>query len=258
MAFQCSKEDYQLCLDLTLKKEPIFSVERKRGNRAIIVNDKVAVLNANQFEIKLGAKEKKEVVSLIANVKKGFTKFLTKNGFYVEPIEQRHGSYFHNQHLFNALPVDGKFILIDVSHCYWRIAYLLGYISERTYSNTLKKKDGMKLWRNMALACTIAPKTREYYWHKVKIMEISEDTSQYQQMYKNIRYRAYNLMGDICAKIGQKNCFGYRTDGIFVTPEREAEVKKMLKKERLNFKTNKLVKISSSSYSDEKKKVKQF
>jgi hypothetical protein len=232
-------------------------VERKRGRKAMYMDGRMNLYSGNQFSIKLQTDKEKQVVTLFGNVKKSFNNFIAKNGLVVNPIEPLYHSYYRNTEMYQSLPNGTEFDIIDVNHCFWRISYLLGYISERVYKNTLKKPD-MKLFRNMALSCTIAPKIREYYISGKKIMEITEDTSLYQTMYKNIRYGSYNAVGSICEAIGNGNCLGYRTDGIFTLPQYSKEIKRLMRKSRLNCKTVKCVKVDDRFYlqKDENKQMK--
>jgi len=257
MAFRCNQKDFDLCLDNINTSGKMYMVERKRGRKAMFMNGRMNLYCGNQFSIKLQTDKERQVITLFGNVKKGFNRFILKNNLTIKEVKPIYSSYFRNYEAFKHLPDNTDFEIIDVNHCYWRIAYLLGYISERIYKNTLKKSD-MKLFRNMALSCTIAPKIREYYIDGKKINEIMEDTRMYQTMYKNIRYTSYNIIGDICEKIGEKNCLGYRTDGIFVLPQFSKEVKRLMRKNRLTFKTVKCRKIDYGHYLqiDENKQMK--
>ena len=40
--------------------------------------------------------------------------------------------------LFDSLPIGTRFYYADVKQCYWRIAYLKGYISEYFYKKVRK------------------------------------------------------------------------------------------------------------------------
>lgn len=148
------------------------------------------------------------------------------------------------------MPEGTKFIYVDVKHCYWRIAYLMGYITPYFYEKILSSPD-MKLWRNMALSCIIAPKKVEHFKDGVSMGVISEDTRCYEQVYENIRFYAWNLFGRLCyEKIGKENCLGYFTDGIMIFPEDLSKVKTVLARHKLQYRVINCEKVSQKEFID--------
>ena len=104
---------------------------------------------------------KKDIVNLIAQTKKQFNRFIEKNRLEIEEIEPLTTSYFCNHKAIEKGKKGELICHIDINHAYWRTAFLLGYISERYYKKTYQNDD-LKLHRNVALACTIAPKKKTY------------------------------------------------------------------------------------------------
>ena len=193
-------------------------------------------------------KDQQRVLSLIANVKKSFTRYIKNNGDIVE-IPQEYGSVFTNRIAFFDHPEDEPLYYIDLKHCYWRIAYLLGYISERIYETNLEKPE-MKLYRNMALSCTIAPKIIEIHeFNKPPVIE-QENTVKHQIMYSNIRFFAWNLMGDTVQHIGMEKVFGYWTDGILVAKDDVEAVKKKFDDNKLLYRVKDCIKIDDRHYKE--------
>jgi hypothetical protein len=214
---QLNKKDLAIYKSNLIIREKTFNVESKRGDKNIVINGKkTAKLSRRNSIDYLDKNESKKIVSLFASVKKSINRFLFKNDFSIAEIEKKYGSVFVNRGLFDALPIGTQFRYVDVKHCYWRIAYLKGYITKYYYDKVLEKPD-LKLFRNMALACIIANKQVEYFKSGMLVATISEDNSLYECVYRNIRHTAWNLFGSLAfEKIGEDNCIGYFTDGIMV------------------------------------------
>lgn len=108
----------------------------------------------------------------------------------------------------------GKITATDVDHAYWRIAYLSGYIKERTYQNGLKLKD--KALRLAALANLSSAK--EYLL--IKDGNITNKTvtlkynADHQKLYDNIRFTCYAHMNTMAGMLGE-DFICYKTDCIY-------------------------------------------
>lgn len=197
-----------------LNRKIPFTIERKRNEVVFVSNGKrIAKAESKNTISHVNKDETRNILSLFANVKKSINKHLLENSFDIDKIEKKYDSTFTNRLLFDSLPIGTQFDYIDVKHCYWRIAYLNGYISENYYKKILENPD-LKIYRNMALSCIIAPKSVEYYEDGLLVNVIEEDTSIYHTIYENIRFKAWNIFGSLCfEKIGQHNTIGYYTDG---------------------------------------------
>ena len=140
-----------------------FVIERKRNETAFIVNGKkVAKANKRNSINTTRTNDSNKVLNIFASVKKSINRYLEKNEFQFPKKVKNYDSSFVNRGLFNSLQNGTPFYYIDVKHCYWRIAYLNGYISQNYYEKILKDPE-MKLYRNMALSCIIAPRIMDYY-----------------------------------------------------------------------------------------------
>lgn len=123
----------------------------------------------------------------------------------------------------------GKITATDVDHAYWRIAYLDGIISEKTYVKGLELKD--KSLRLAALANLSSSK--EY--HVIKDGEITDKvvTLKYdpilQKIYNNIRYTCYEHMNTMADILGE-DFICYKTDCIYYrdTPQNRELVQSYL------------------------------
>lgn len=206
-------------IDMLQKDGKQFIIEEKRNSVTIIgKGGKVkAVIDKENSISKIkksnSSLSKGSLLSIFATVKKSFITALSKN-LEIERLPQFHPSTFTNRDTWNDLRKGRVFYYIDVNHCYWRIAYLQGYISEYYYNKILENPE-YKLYRNMALASIKAPKTRKYYNNGELQLTVTEDTRILDTAYANIRYTAWNLMGAIKTEVGQ-DCLKYITDGIMV------------------------------------------
>jgi len=234
----------QFKTNLLNRKIP-FTIEKKRNEVVFVSNGKRIAKAESKNTISYVKKdETKNILSLFANVKKSINKHIIKSGFEIEKTEKIYDSTFSNRLFFDSLPVGTPFYYLDVKHCYWRIAYLNGYISENYYNKILENPD-LKIYRNMALSCIIAPKSVEYYQNGKLINVIEEDTTIYKTIYENIRFKAWNLFGSLCfEKIGQSKTIGYYTDGIMVLLNDIAKVKATLSRHKLQFRITKCVKTN--------------
>lgn len=226
-----------------------FRVERKRNETSFLVNGKrIAKANQRNSVNTSQNHNSKLILNIFASVKKSINRYLEKSNFTYDKKEKIYNSSFINRILFDELPNGSVFYYIDVKHCYWRIAYLNGYISESYYNKILKDPE-LKLYRNMALSCIIAPRIIDYYENGSYRHTIQEDTQVYQDIYENIRFTAWNLFGKLCfEKIGKENTIGYFTDGIMVFEKDVNLVKTTLSRAKLQFKVVKCIKVKHKHY----------
>jgi TusA-related sulfurtransferase len=234
--------------NLLLRKVP-FTIEKKRNEVMFISNGKkIAKAESINSISNIKKNQTTNILSLFANVKKSINKFIIKNNCEITKIEKEYDSTFTNRLLFDSLPIGTNFYYLDVKHCYWRIAYLNGYISENYYKKILENPD-LKIYRNMALSCIIAPKSVEYYENGELINVITEDTGIYHTIYENIRFKAWNIFGSLCfEKIGKEKTIGYYTDGIMVLSDDVAIVKTTLSRNKLQFRITKCIKTKDRQW----------
>lgn len=191
-----------------------FVVDKKRQVKSVFFGDKCVLINKPKNRIKINKHKKEQVVNLISQVSKSVNKFIVENNFEVEEIKQNNSPVYTNRKLYRSIQDNGKFYYIDIKHCFWRISFLKGYINDNLY---LKYKDSkeFKMYRNMSLACIVAPRVREYHDKGCKFMVISEEKSLWQRIYDNIRFTSYNLMGYLKSKF-ERSTIGFITDGIMI------------------------------------------
>lgn len=241
-----SEETWDMYLRGFIRNLATFNIETKRNRKVLMLKGKVALIQDKKKHTDENVSPSK-IVNLIGSVAKSFNRFIEKNE-EVELIEGKAIANYTNSKLWRNLEIGDEFYYMDMNHCYWRIAFLLGYISERLYKNTLKK-DHMKKYRNMALACTIAPKKTEVY-RQGRLVQSYEEDKQYQNiMYTNIRRTAWNMMHE-AKELIPDHCLGYRTDGIMYLNEGDVEegLKTFFDSMNMTYTITKCVKVSEKTF----------
>jgi hypothetical protein len=233
-----------------------FIVETKRTTNTMYIDSGVAFMSKGAKKSVAHKDNRKSVVSLFAQVQKSVNKHIVDTKFKIKAVKPNHPSTKSNKSRWNALNIGDKFYYVDVKHCYWRIAYLQGLISEKLYTKTLEKPE-LKIERNMSLAMIIAPKKRKYYVDGEMILEVQEEKKIFRTVYDNIRFTAYNLMGD-CMKLGGTSFIGYRTDGIMLTEEAVNDVAELITEKGFDYSIKECTKINSRQYRNEKGKEVNF
>lgn len=257
---QFENNDLEIYAENLKRRKKSFRIETKRNEKKIFIDGKrVAKLRTRNTMTPLERDESVKILNVFASVKKSINKYLIQNDFDIPKIKKKYDSSFRNHIVYKSLPDGTEFIYVDAKHCYWRIAYLMGLISPYYYQKILDNPE-MKLYRNMALSCIIAPKIVDYIYEGKLINTIKEDTSIYEQVYENIRFTAWNLFGKLAfEKIGKENCIGYFTDGIMVFEKDLRTVKMVLARHQIQYRIQKCKKINAKEFIElESGEVKRF
>lgn len=147
-------------------------------------------------------------------------------------------------HLPNEFPVTkfntdypyDRSIGIDVNHAYWRIAYIKGIISEKTYNNGLSED-----CKALRLA-TLSVLGREKKFVPVNIEGGTEDVVQvldpeHLKIFRYIRLVCYDMMNTIAKKLGNDfDC--WKTDCIYFhdTPENRKIIIDYFERKKMTYK----------------------
>lgn len=126
---------------------------------------------------------------------------------------------------------------VDLSHAYWRVAYNLGVITEKTYHKGL----GIKSKAVRLSSLSILGTQKSYYkiidgeFTGKKVIERRRN-AKLENVYKLIRFTVYKYMFELKNKLG-KDFFYYKVDAIFYrdTPENNELVKNFFLKKKLVF-----------------------
>lgn len=128
----------------------------------------------------------------------------------------------------------GKITATDLNHAYWRIAYNLGIISDKTYEKGLN--DDFKSVRLAALSTMGS--TKKYQIIKNGVItdnyKVIQGDESLQLVYKYIRYTCYNYMTKV-KKILGRDFLCYKTDCIYYidTAENRKKVRDFFKEKDL-------------------------
>ena len=226
-----------------------------KGSRRILIakSKKLASFRPGMPNPDLQSKEAKKLMKL---VRASVTRYLKKNNYIVAPVKKEYPVVFTNRFFWDSIPPNTEFYIIDAKHAYWRIAYLLGYISKKTYDKYADNND-LKTAKNISLAILNSTIKCEYFISDEKITEIECDISLYRQVYDNIRYFSYNMCGKLRNDLDNA-CFAYRTDGVFLLKPGLHKAKKIFEENNLLYKIEKYTKIDNKSYANEDGELKRF
>lgn len=187
-------------------------------------------------------------LNLHGQVAKSIEKFIIQNKNNIEVVEKKYPrTSLVNKDLWKSLRVGQEFYYVDANHCFWRIAYLKGYITEAIYNRANANKD-LKLTRNKALACTTSQVKVSYFNEEGKhINTIIENRNLYQRVFQNIRFTSYNLVADIYFAMPSV-AIGYRTDAVMVLKEGLEAAKKYFEDHNMPYDIDKCVKKDNKTF----------
>ena len=148
--------------------------------------------------------------------------------------------------MYLDLPMGFEFFYVDIKHCYWRIAYLIGVLNKKTY---IKYRDSAryKLARNISLSILTSEKSKEYYENGELLLKVTCDNTHYKTIYQNIRYTAYNFSGRV-KELLDGRCIGYYVDGFMILPEDFELVRKEMRSAKMYYSLTKCTKIDAKKY----------
>jgi hypothetical protein len=147
-------------------------------------------------------------------VKRDVVKFVQDNSFDVSPKQKT------TEYNFKYDPDIGTVTATDLNHAYWRIAYVKGYISKRTYEYGLDEK--CKSLRLATLSVLGREKSFDKYVNGQFVAKIitQEADALLRSIYDDIRYSCFYMMYELSIMLGEDfDC--WKTDCIYYrdTPE---------------------------------------
>ena len=151
----------------------------------------------------------KKGMFLFGMVRKDVKEYLKTNKI---KLPTKYGQVEYNKELNEDL--FGKITATDLNHAYWRIAYNLGIISDKTYSKGLN--DDFKAVRLAALSTMGANKK----YQKIKNGKLLDEykvvygDDNLKDVYKLIRLTCYKYMNKVKKMLG-KDFLCYKTDCIY-------------------------------------------
>jgi hypothetical protein len=185
-------------------KRPAYIRNTSYGTEIRFVNSSIFIPSLDPAK-RLNAK----YLWVFVEVKKQCKRYVAENRIKKHPQ--------HDANLINPEMIDykGKKVQTDLSHAYWRIAYINGYINEHLYNKVLEEVDNKHL--KLAALANIAKKK------KYKLIYDGQMTGEvfaapYSQnlitLYNNIRYECYGHMHTLSEMLGS-DFVEYKTDAIF-------------------------------------------
>jgi hypothetical protein len=157
-----------------------------------------------------------EGVWLTAMVRKEIDAYIEKNG--IPPTPPKVDVQLFNIPKINKIVQKGKrypLVGVDINSCYWRTAFLLGYISEELYERGLKtcKKMGLLV----AIGClNKRPIVKEYIDGEMRMAKHDADYyDRYSPFYWSIIYHTYKIMMEAYEEFSEDFVM-YITDCLFV------------------------------------------
>ena len=148
-------------------------------------------------------------ICLFNMVKRDAEKFVNENHFIDFPPKVNVTEYNYNYD-----DSYGNITATDLDHAFWRIAYVKGYISKKTYEKGLDKK--AKAIRLASLSILGRKKEFEKYENGVKtnVVVKSEMNEQLRNIYYDIRHSCYYMMYELSTMLKQDfDC--WKTDCIY-------------------------------------------
>jgi hypothetical protein len=189
---------------------------------------------------------KSRISVLFRSVKEAYHKYIIENNFTIDVPEKKGMVRGKNIKLWQSLNIGDTYYCLDLSHAYWRQAKMIGMLHDKLYNKYKDDKD-MKLFRNMAFAAVLAPKTVEYVVNGRYAGCFTEDTSIYNEVYKKIRFTVYNLIYDL-KDILIDSWLEYNIDAIYFLPDSLKIAKKYMDDLGYIYTIEKCQKINNDEY----------
>ncbi len=225
-------------------------------------NGKVSIIHNNKIEYKYNRfkrphtdiKIKNKIAVLFKSVRAAYNDYATQCGCDVVVPEKITSVRGLNTDLFKSFDVGQKFYYADINHAYFQVAYKMGMLPKKVYD---KYKDNIeiKMYRNIALATVLAPKTIEYYNEGRYMTTITECNEIYNKIYTKIRITTYNIIGELTNLLGNR-WISYNVDGICFTEDVLETVQAYFEKIDYSYKLLECEKLSETEFrqGDEVKK----
>jgi hypothetical protein len=191
----------------------------------------------------------------LTNIVRGDIKNWLKNN--ADILIRRERDY--TEQLFNLNNIEKNIgnvlISVDINDCYWRTAFLMGYITEKTYNKGLLVK-GWKVGRNASIGTLAKTETITTYkngqvardmFGKLKKRVVRKDED-FQYIRHNIIGRVYDIFIEL-ADILQDDFLMVLTDCVFTTIDKKKTVEDFLESKGYTCK-NKLFEFTNVNRKD--------
>ena len=218
---------FDIALQRHIKQGSKFKVVSSGLSRKIIFDDgsRYTYFGHNPKEDRI------EGIHLVQMVKREINQYIEKYGIPQKAkmaAEERPSiQCFNPEGIYKVIgkPVSA----LDLNHCYWRSAYLLGYISESLYAK------GVKSGHKKAMLVSIGslnslPLIQHYNGDKVEFKTFDyEMNGKYAPFYWHIISKVRDLMMEVYKALGN-DMYMWLTDCAFVHPSRVNELREIYDK----------------------------
>jgi hypothetical protein len=172
---------------------------------------------------------------------------LVESGGYV-PKEKNNSRLNFNTIMYDPYNISENYYKpvwsVDIDHCYWRTAYLLGIINERLYNKGMEKGQEWKTARNAAIGSLGA-----FYTERRYVDGKDMGVTVHNRAMNRVRCDIIDYVWKMACKIGEVVSDGflmYLTDCFFITEDKLEEVCSLIESYGYTWKKEKIwFKISS-------------
>lgn len=216
-----------------LEAKGVDHVIRNRGRSWEIYIDDKLYLKYVGFRVddKIESDDvRKRAVRLLGDISRAIGRYLEKNDA-PEKLKPEYSQVRTIYPVWDSTPSGTEYMIVDIRHCYWRAAYLLGYIPIKLYLAGLQPlpddefSDPLKIWRNIGLARLTQVVTVKKKIGKTVISTTSDLKLREAQLYENIRVHSANVIARACKELPQDCLLKINTDAIhFIEPANVAQM----------------------------------
>ena len=139
----------------------------------------------------------------------------------------------YREQMFNVDAIErslgNQLVMVDINDCYWRTAYLLGYITEETYIKGMKTK-AWKVGRNACIGSLSKSKVVTPYKNgepQYKLRYVVKAKPEYQYIRNHIIWEVYNIFNELFMQFGN-TFYMFLTDCLVTEYDKLKEVQKYL------------------------------
>lgn len=231
------------------KHKKTFEIDERLGSKKVIWDKE---RNFGATYRKPMDKDKLSKSWVFSQIKQSFTRYAKKNPTY--EIYLPGPALKKDVTKFKKLKAGNVFLATDASGCYLRMAYNLGYISQKLYDKLCEPE--FKLIRNKAMAVLSSKTIRYSYVNGELVNTIRFKDDIVATLYANIRYKSYEVMNNCMIACG-KSFLKYKTDCVYYIPDKRKLVESVFTANNMLFETTECM-VIDHRYFLEGDKLKKF
>jgi hypothetical protein len=177
----------------------------------------------------LKGQKKPKGMHLVGLVRKDVDAYLKKNKPLSIPEKKPYLTFIHHRHL-EFYGAGQEAVAIDINHCHWRTAYLIGFITETTYLKGLENTE-YKEGRLIAIGTLGKILTIKKYAGGYKVSEDVDDREylRYGGFFWAVISKVNELMVDLWLSL-QEDFLMFLTDCVVIDPARKQDAIAIMEK----------------------------